>query len=133
MDINITVKADELANAINNLAEAVKSVQLKPSDWMEEHDLRQKSAQNTKSLAPEPAPETAQVTTPMPEPIPAPDPQPQPHTRAQLTKLCEGITNLGTEKTMQLITILSTYGVQSIPALPDDKIEEFYKKAEALL
>lgn len=145
-EINVTVNAPELAEAMNNLAAALKGAKAEPAtskgnksgkadkpapvppaDYMPPADTAQ---------APAPAPAPAPAVTPAPAPAPvqapvtpAPAPAPVPvapaptYNRDQIMTAGAALIDAG--KINELMGLLNSFGVQAVTQLKQDQLGAF--------
>lgn len=141
-EINVTVNAPELAEALNNLVAALKGAKLEPAasktgkadkpapvppaDHMPPADTAPAPAAPapavTPALAPAPAPVQAPVT---PAPVPATVPvAPAPtYNRDQIMTAGAALIDAG--KINELMGLLNSFGVQAVTQLKQDQLGAF--------
>lgn len=126
-EINVTVNAPELAEALNNLAAALKGAKLEPAasktgkadkpapvppaDYMPPADT-----------APAPAPVQAPVT-PAPAPAPVPVAPAPTYNRDQIMTAGAALIDAG--KINELMGLLNSFGVQAVTQLKQDQLGAF--------
>lgn len=148
LEINVTVNAPDLAEAMNNLAAALKSAEpatakksvkadkatpIPPADYM--------PPANTPAPAPAPAVTPAPVAapTPAPAPVAAPAPTPAPVAPAPVAAvpvapaptynrdqiMTAGAALIDAGKINELMGLLNTFGVQAVTQLKQDQLGAF--------
>lgn len=141
-EINVTVNAPELAEALNNLAAALKGAKLEPAasktgkadktapvppaDYMPPADTAPAPAAPAPAVTPAPAPAPAPVQAPVtPAPVPAPVPvAPAPtYNRDQIMTAGAALIDAG--KINELIGLLNSFGVQAVTQLKQDQLGAF--------
>lgn len=141
-EINVTVNAPELAEALNNLAAALKGAKpepaaskagkadkpapVPPADYMPPADTAPAPATPAPAVTPAPAPAPAPVQAPVtPAPAPAPVPvAPAPtYSRDQIMTAGAALINAG--KINELMGLLNSFGVQAVTQLKQDQLGAF--------
>lgn len=141
-EINVTVNAPELAEALNNLAAALKGAKpepaaskagkadkpapVPPADYMPPADTAPAPATPAPAVTPAPAPAPAPVQAPVtPAPAPAPVPvAPAPtYNRDQIMTAGAALIDAG--KINELIGLLNSFGVQAVTQLKQDQLGAF--------
>ena len=141
-EINVTVNAPELAEALNNLAAALKGAKpepaaskagkadkpapVPPADYMPPADTAPAPATPAPAVTPAPAPAPAPVQAPVtPAPAPAPVPvAPAPtYNRDQIMTAGAALIDAG--KINELMGLLNSFGVQSVTQLKQDQLGAF--------
>lgn len=141
-EINVTVNAPELAEALNNLAAALKGAKLEPAasktgkadkpapvppaDYMPPADTAPAPAAPAPAVTPAPAPAPAPVQAPVtPAPVPAPVPvAPAPtYNRDQIMTAGAALIDAG--KINELMGLLNSFGVQAVTQLKQDQLGAF--------
>lgn len=141
-EINVTVNAPELAEALNNLAAALKgakpepaasktskadkSAPVPPADYMPPADTAPAPAAPAPAVTPAPAPAPAPVQAPVtPAPAPAPVPvAPAPtYNRDQIMTAGAALIDAG--KINELMGLLNSFGVQAVTQLKQDQLGAF--------
>lgn len=141
-EINVTVNAPELAEALNNLAAALKGAKLEPAasktgkadkpapvppaDYMPPADTAPAPATPAPAPAVTPAPAPAPVQAPVtPAPAPAPVPvAPAPtYNRDQIMTAGAALIDAG--KINELMGLLNSFGVQAVTQLKQDQLGAF--------
>ena len=144
-EINVTVNAPELAEALNNLAAAMKGAKpepaasktgkadkpaapVPPADYMPPADTAPAPATPAPAVtpAPAPAPTPAPVQAPVtPAPAPAPVPvAPAPtYNRDQIMTAGAALIDAG--KINELMGLLNSFGVQAVTQLKQDQLGAF--------
>ena len=152
-EINVTVNAPELAEALNNLAAALKGAKpepaaskvgkadkpapVPPADYMPPADTAPAPATPAPAVTPAPAPAPAPVqapVTPAPAPVqapvtPAPAPAPVPvapaptYSRDQIMTAGAALIDAG--KINELMGLLNSFGVQAVTQLKQDQLGAF--------
>lgn len=141
-EINVTVNAPELAEALNNLAAALKGAKLEPAasktgkadkpapvppaDYMPPADTAPAPATPAPAVTPAPAPAPAPVQAPVtPAPAPAPVPvAPAPtYNRDQIMTAGAALIDAG--KINELMGLLNSFGVQAVTQLKQDQLGAF--------
>lgn len=141
-EINVTVNAPELAEALNNLAAALKGAKLEPAasktgkadkpapvppaDYMPPTDTAPAPAAPAPAVTPAPAPAPAPVQAPVtPAPVPAPVPvAPAPtYNRDQIMTAGAALIDAG--KINELMGLLNSFGVQAVTQLKQDQLGAF--------
>lgn len=141
-EINVTVNAPELAEALNNLAAALKGAKpepaaskagkadkpapVPPADYMPPADTAPAPATPAPAVTPAPAPAPAPVQAPVtPAPAPAPVPvAPAPtYNRDQI--MTAGATLIDAGKINELMGLLNSFGVQAVTQLKQDQLGAF--------
>lgn len=141
-EINVTVNAPELAEALNNLAAALKGAKLEPAasktgkadkpapvppaDYMPPADTAPAPAAPAPAVTPAPAPAPAPVQAPVtPAPAPAPVPvAPAPtYNRDQIMTAGAALIDAG--KINELMGLLNSFGVQAVTQLKQDQLGAF--------
>jgi PREDICTED: hypothetical protein len=141
-EINVTVNAPELAEALNNLAAALKGAKpepaaskagkadkpapVPPADYMPPADTAPPPATPAPAVTPAPAPAPAPVQAPVtPAPAPAPVPvAPAPtYNRDQIMTAGAALIDAG--KINELMGLLNSFGVQAVTQLKQDQLGAF--------
>lgn len=150
-EINVTVNAPELAEALNNLAAALKGAKpepaaskagkadkpapVPPADYMPPADTAPAPATPAPAVTPAPAPAPAPVQAPVtPAPVqapvtPAPAPAPVPvapaptYSRDQIMTAGAALIDAG--KINELMGLLNSFGVQAVTQLKQDQLGAF--------
>lgn len=141
-EINVTVNAPELAEALNNLAAALngakpepaasktgkadKPAPVPPADYMPPADTAPAPAAPAPAVTPAPAPAPAPVQAPVtPAPVPAPVPvAPAPaYNRDQIMTAGAALIDAG--KINELMGLLNSFGVQAVTQLKQDQLGAF--------
>ena len=141
-EINVTVNAPELAEALNNLAAALKGAKpepaaskagkadkpapVPPADYMPPADTAPAPATPAPAVTPAPAPAPAPVQAPVtPAPAPAPVPvAPAPtYSRDQIMTAGAALIDAGTIN--ELMGLLNSFGVQAVTQLKQDQLGAF--------
>lgn len=141
-EINVTVNAPELAEALNNLAAALngakpepaasktgkadKPAPVPPADYMPPADTAPAPAAPAPAVTPAPAPAPAPVQAPVtPAPAPAPVPvAPAPtYNRDQIMTAGAALIDAG--KINELMGLLNSFGVQAVTQLKQDQLGAF--------
>lgn len=141
-EINVTVNAPELAEALNNLAAALKGAKpepaaskagkadkpapVPPADYMPPADTAPAPATPAPAITPAPAPAPAPVQAPVtPAPAPAPVPvAPAPtYNRDQIMTAGAALIDAG--KINELMGLLNSFGVQAVTQLKQDQLGAF--------
>lgn len=141
-EINVTVNAPELAEALNNLAAALKGakpeptaskagkadkpVPVPPADYMPPADTAPAPATPAPTVTPAPAPAPAPVQAPVtPAPVSAPVPvAPAPtYNRDQIMTAGAALIDAG--KINELMGLLNSFGVQAVTQLKQDQLGAF--------
>lgn len=144
-EINVTVNAPELAEALNNLAAALKGAKLEPAasktgkadkpapvppaDYMPPADTAPAPATPAPATpapavtpAPAPAPVQAPVT-PAPAPAPVPVAPAPTYNRDQIMTAGAALIDAG--KINELMGLLNSFGVQAVTQLKQDQLGAF--------
>lgn len=142
-EINVTVNAPEIAEALNNLAAALKGAKpepaasktgkadkpaapVPPADYMPPADTAPAPATPAPAVTPAPATAPAPVQAPVtPAPAPAPVPvAPAPtYTRDQIMTAGAALIDAG--KINELMGLLNSFGVQAVTQLKQDQLGAF--------
>lgn len=141
-EINVTVNAPELAEALNNLAAALngakpepaasktgkadKPAPVPPADYMPPADTTPAPAAPAPAVTPDPVPAPAPVQAPVtPAPVPAPVPvAPAPaYNRDQIMTAGAALIDAG--KINELMGLLNSFGVQAVTQLKQDQLGAF--------
>lgn len=136
-EINVTVNAPEIAEALNNLAAALKGAKpepaasktgkadkpapVPPADYMPPADTAPAPAV-TPAPAPAPAPVQAPVT-PAPAPAPVPVAPAPTYSRDQIMTAGAALIDAG--KINELMGLLNSFGVQAVTQLKQDQLGAF--------
>lgn len=142
-EINVTVNAPEIAEALNNLAAALKGAKpepaasktgkadkpaapVPPADYMPPSDTAPAPATPAPAVTPAPATAPAPVQAPVtPAPAPAPVPvAPAPtYNRDQIMTAGAALIDAG--KINELMGLLNSFGVQAVTQLKQDQLGAF--------
>lgn len=141
-EINVTVNAPELAEALNNLVAALngakpepaasktgkadKPAPVPPADYMPPADTTPAPAAPAPAVTPNPIPAPAPVQAPVtPAPVPAPVPvAPAPaYNRDQIMTAGAALIDAG--KINELMGLLNSFGVQAVTQLKQDQLGAF--------
>ena len=142
-EINVTVNAPEIAEALNNLAAALKGAKpepaasktgkadkpaapVPPADYMPPADTAPAPATPAPAVTPAPATAPAPVQAPVtPAPAPAPVPvAPAPtYNRDQIMTAGAALIDAG--KINELLGLLNSFGVQAVTQLKQDQLGAF--------
>ena len=141
-EINVTVNAPELAEALNNLAAALKGAKLEPAasktgkadkpapvppaDYMPPADTAPAPATPAPAVTPAPAPAPAPVQAPVtPAPAPAPVPVAPAPTYSRDQIMTAGAALIDAGKINELMGLLNSFGVQAVTQLKQDQLGAF--------
>lgn len=139
-EINVTVNAPELAEALNNLAAALKGAKLEPAasktgkadkpapvppaDYMPPADTAPAPATPAPAVTPAPAPAPVQApVTPAPAPAPVPVAPAPAYNRDQIMTAGAALIDAG--KINELMGLLNSFGVQAVTQLKQDQLGAF--------
>lgn len=112
-EINVTVNAPELAEALNSLAAALKGAKPEP-------------ATPAPAVTPAPAPAPAPVQAPVtPAPAPAPVPVAPAPTYSRDQIMTAGAALIDAGKINELMGLLNSFGVQAVTQLKQDQLGAF--------
>lgn len=141
-EINVTVNAPELAEALNNLAAALKGAKpepaaskagkadkpapVPPADYMPPADTAPAPATPAPAVTPAPAPAPAPVQAPVtPAPAPAPVPVAPAPTYNRNQIMTAGAALIDAGKINELMGLLNSFGVQAVTQLKQDQLGAF--------
>lgn len=141
-EINVTVNAPELAEALNNLAAALKGAKpepaasktgkadkpapVPPADYMPPTDTAPAPATPAPAVTPAPAPAPAPVQAPVtPAPAPAPVPVAPAPTYSRDQIMTAGAALIDASKINELMGLLNSFGVQAVTQLKQDQLGAF--------
>lgn len=141
-EINVTVNAPELAEALNNLAAALKGAKpdpaaskagkadkpapVPPADYMPPADTAPAPATPAPAVTPAPAPAPAPVQAPVtPAPAPAPVPVAPAPTYSRDQIMTAGAALIDASKINELMGLLNSFGVQAVTQLKQDQLGAF--------
>lgn len=141
-EINVTVNAPELAEALNNLAAALKGAKpepaaskagkadkpapVPPADYMPPADTAPAPAAPAPAVTPAPAPAPAPVQAPVtPAPAPAPVPVAPAPTYSRDQIMTAGAALIDAGKINELMGLLNSFGVQAVTQLKQDQLGAF--------
>lgn len=141
-EINVTVNAPELAEALNNLAAALKGAKpepaasktgkadkpapVPPADYMPPADTVPAPATPVPAVTPAPAPAPAPVQAPVtPAPAPAPVPVAPAPTYSRDQIMTAGAALIDAGKINELMGLLNSFGVQAVTQLKQDQLGAF--------
>lgn len=141
-EINVTVNAPELAEALNNLAAALKGAKpepaasktgkadkpapVPPADYMPPTDTAPAPATPAPAVTPAPAPAPAPVQAPVtPAPAPAPVPVAPAPTYSRDQIMTAGAALIDAGKINELMGLLNSFGVQAVTQLKQDQLGAF--------
>ena len=142
-EINVTVNAPELAEALNNLAAALKGAKpepaaskagkadkpapVPPADYMPPADTAPAPATPAPAVTPVQAPVTpAPVQAPVtPAPAPAPVPVAPAPTYSRDQIMTAGAALIDAGKINELMGLLNSFGVQAVTQLKQDQLGAF--------
>lgn len=139
-EINVTVNAPELAEALNNLAAALngakpepaasktgkadKPAPVPPADYMPPADTAPAPATPAPAVTPAPAPAPVQApVTPAPAPAPVPVAPAPTYNRDQIMTAGAALIDAG--KINELMGLLNSFGVQAVTQLKQDQLGAF--------
>lgn len=139
-EINVTVNAPELAEALNNLAAALKGAKpepaaskagkadkpapVPPADYMPPADTAPAPATPAPAVTPAPAPAPVQApVTPAPAPAPVPVAPAPTYNRDQIMTAGAALIDAG--KINELMGLLNSFGVQAVTQLKQDQLGAF--------
>lgn len=139
-EINVTVNAPELAEALNSLAAALKGAKpepaasktgkadkpapVPPADYMPPADTAPAPATPAPAVTPAPAPAPAQApVTPAPAPAPVPVAPAPTYNRDQIMTAGAALIDAG--KINELMGLLNSFGVQAVTQLKQDQLGAF--------
>lgn len=139
-EINVTVNAPELAEALNNLAAALKGAKLEPAasktgkadkpapvppaDYMPPADTAPAPATPAPAVTPAPAPAPVQApVTPAPAPAPVPVAPAPTYNRDQIMTAGAALIDAG--KINELMGLLNSFGVQAVTQLKQNQLGAF--------
>ena len=141
-EINVTVNAPELAEALNTLAAALKGAKpepaaskagkadkpapVPPADYMPPADTAPAPAAPAPAVTPAPAPAPASDQAPVtPTPAPAPVPVAPAPTYSRDQIMTAGAALIDAGKTNELMGLLNSFGVQAVTQLKQDQLGAF--------
>lgn len=141
-EINVTVNAPEIAEALNNLAAALKGAKpepaasktgkadkpapVPPADYMPPADTAPAPAAPAPAVTPAPAPAPAPVQAPVtPAPAPAPVPVAPAPTYSRDQIMTAGAALIDAGKINELMGLLNSFGVQAVSQLKQDQLGAF--------
>ena len=141
-EINVTVNAPEIAEALNNLAAALKGAKpepaaskagkadkpapVPPADYMPPADTAPAPAAPAPAVTPAPAPAPAPVHAPVtPAPAPAPVPVAPAPTYSRDQIMTAGAALIDAGKINELMGLLNSFGVQAVTQLKQDQLGAF--------
>lgn len=141
-EINVTVNAPEIAEALNNLAAALKGAKpepaasktgkadkpapVPPADYMPPADTAPAPAAPAPAVIPAPAPAPAPVQAPVtPAPAPAPVPVAPAPTYSRDQIMTAGAALIDAGKINELMGLLNSFGVQAVTQLKQDQLGAF--------
>ena len=141
-EINVTVNAPEIAEALNNLAAALKGAKpepaasktgkadkpapVPPADYMPPADTAPAPAAPAPAVTPAPAPAPAPVQAPVtPAPAPAPVPVAPAPTYSRDQIMTAGAALIDAGKINELMGLLNSFGVQAVTQLKQDQLGSF--------
>lgn len=143
-EINVTINAPELAEALNSLAAALKDAKpepaasktgkadkpapVPPADYMPPADTAPAPATPAPAVtpAPAPAPTPAPVQAPVtPAPAPAPVPVAPAPTYSRDQIMTAGAALIDAGKINELMGLLNSFGVQAVTQLKQDQLGAF--------
>lgn len=141
-EINVTVNAPELTEALNNLAAALKGAKpepaasktgkadkpapVPPADYMPPADTAPAPATPAPAVTPAPAPAPAPVQAPVtPAPAPAPVPVAPAPTYSRDQIMTAGAALIDAGKINELMGLLNSFGVQAVTQLKQDQLGAF--------
>lgn len=141
-EINVTVNAPELAEALNNLAAALKGAKpepaasksgkadkpapVPPADYMPPADTAPAPATPAPAVTPAPAPAPEPVQAPVtPAPAPAPVPVAPAPTYSRDQIMTAGAALIDAGKINELMGLLNSFGVQAVTQLKQDQLGAF--------
>lgn len=141
-EINVTVNAPELAEALNNLAAALKGAKpepaasktgkadkpapVPPADYTPPADTAPAPAAPAPAVTPAPAPAPAPVQAPVtPAPAPAPVPVAPAPTYSRDQIMTAGAALIDAGKINELMGLLNSFGVQAVTQLKQDQLGAF--------
>ena len=141
-EINVTVNAPELAEALNNLAAALKGAKpepaaskagkadkpapVPPADYMPPADTAPAPATPAPAVTPAPAPAPAPVQAPVtPAPAPAPVPVAPAPTYSRDQIMTAGAALIDAGKINELMGLLNSFGVRAVTQLKQDQLGAF--------
>lgn len=139
-EINVTVNAPELAEALNSLAAALKGAKpepaasktgkadkpapVPPADYMPPADTAPAPATPAPAVTPAPAPAPVQApVTPAPAPAPVPVAPAPTYNRDQIMTAGAALIDAG--KINELVGLLNSFGVQAVTQLKQDQLGAF--------
>lgn len=139
-EINVTVNAPELAEALNNLAAALKGAKpepaasktgkadkpapVPPADYMPPAGTAPAPATPAPAVTPAPAPAPVQApVTPAPAPAPVPVAPAPTYNRDQIMTAGAALIDAG--KINELMGLLNSFGVQAVTQLKQDQLGAF--------
>lgn len=140
LEINVTVAAPELAEAMNALAAALKGAKIEPAtgkrekaekpapippaDYMPPTDVPAPAPAPVPAPAVTPAPVAPAAPTPAPAPVPAVPVAPAPtYNRDQIMTAGAALIDAG--KINELMGLLNAFGVQAVTQLKQDQLGAF--------
>ena len=141
-EINVTVNAPEIAEALNNLAAALKGAKpepaasktgkadkpapVPPADYMPPADTAPAPAAPAPAVTPAPAPAPAPVQAPVtPAPAPAPVPVAPAPTYSRDQIMTAGAALIDAGKINELMGLPNSFGVQAVTQLKQDQLGAF--------
>ena len=141
-EINVTVNAPEIAEALNNLAAALKGAKpepaasktgkadkpapVPPADYMPPADTAPAPAAPAPAVTPAPAPAPAPVQAPVtPAPAPAPVPVAPAPTYSRDQIMTGGAALIDAGKINEPMGLLNSFGVQAVTQLKQDQLGAF--------
>lgn len=135
IDVNLTINAPELADALNNIAQAIESTTSLPEDKPKQTRTRHsKKAEDVKPEVPAPAP----IEAPKTESKPAPAPKAEPaKSKEDISKLRDKLKAVAIEKARagkneDIKAAIKAADSENLSGIPADKVSEVLEKISAL-
>lgn len=134
IDVNLTINAPELADALNNIAQAIEGASLpdnKPKQTRTRHSKKVEEPRQEAST-------TAAAEKPKTESNPAPAPKAEPaKPKEDISKLRDKLKAVAIEKARagkneDIKAAIKAAGSENLSGIPDDKVSEVLEKISAL-
>ena len=130
MNINISITAPELIEAMNRLADALQAGQVKPAQVEQVVEKLQEEAKPRKPKADKPAPAPAPTPVEVTEVIEVPEPPTRSITLDEVRVALGNLSQNG--KQAEVKKLIASFGVEKLSAIDSDLYGELLAKAEAL-
>ena len=130
LEVNVTITAEALSTALNNLADSINGTHSKGATAVENPTTPVQSAPTIGTAAPTHAPAPVQANAPTPAAPTAPAAPAESYTLEALSRAGAALIDAG--KMPQLLALLDKFGVKAVTQLSKDAYNDFAAELKSL-